>query len=82
MARDPAFPHTASNQFFFNLADNPDLDHVSRESSEQYGYCVFGEVVEGVEVLDRISEVPVENRDGFNSLPVRTVLIESVRQVR
>jgi cyclophilin family peptidyl-prolyl cis-trans isomerase len=82
MARDPGFPHTASNQFFFNLADNPGLDHVSRESSEEYGYCVFGEVVEGVEVLDRIAEVPVEDREGFHAVPARTVLIESVRQVR
>ena len=81
MARDPAFQHTASNQFFFNLADNPELDHVSRESTEDYGYCVFGEVVEGVEALERISQVPVQDQEKFPSLPVKTVVIESVRQV-
>jgi cyclophilin family peptidyl-prolyl cis-trans isomerase len=82
MSRDPSFPHTASNGFFFNLVDNPGLDHLSRESTEDYGYCVFGEVVEGLEVLDRIAQVQVEDRDGFTALPVKTVLIQSVRQVR
>ncbi len=82
MARDPAFAHTATNQFFFNLVDNPDLDHIGRENSKEYGYCVFGEIVEGAEVLDKIAEVEVEDRDGFGALPVRTVLIESVRRLR
>jgi peptidyl-prolyl cis-trans isomerase B (cyclophilin B) len=82
MARDPADPHSASNQFFFNLADNGDLDHKNRESAEGFGYCVFGEVVEGVDVLDRIANTPVAEREGFAALPVRTVLIESVRRLR
>jgi peptidyl-prolyl cis-trans isomerase A (cyclophilin A) len=82
MARDPAFAHSATNQFFFNLVDNPKLDHIGRENSEEYGYCVFGEIVEGAKVLDKIAEVEVEDRDGFVALPVRTVLIESVRRLR
>jgi cyclophilin family peptidyl-prolyl cis-trans isomerase len=82
MARDPSDPHSATNLFFFNLADNTALDHKDREKAEEYGYCVFGEVVEGMDVLDRIAELPVKEQDGFIALPTRTVRIDSVRQLR
>lgn len=82
MARDPSDPHSATNLFFFNLADNKELDHKDREKPEEYGYCVFGEVVEGMDVLDRIAELPVKEQDGFTSLPTRTVRIDSIRQLR
>lgn len=82
MNRDPAYPHSAANQFFFNLVDNPGLDHIGRESPEDYGYCVFGEIVEGMAVIDKIAEVPTEDREGFPKMPARTVMIESVRRLR
>ena len=82
MARDPAYPHSACNQFYFNLADNTTLDHKSPEDAEQFGNCVFGEVIEGMDVLDRIANAGVEDREGFSSLPVKTVVIESVRRLR
>jgi peptidyl-prolyl cis-trans isomerase A (cyclophilin A)/peptidyl-prolyl cis-trans isomerase B (cyclophilin B) len=82
MVRDPGDPNSAQNQFFFNLSENAGLDHKGYDSPEEYGYCVFGEVVEGMEVVDRIGAVEVAERDGFQKLPVRTVLIESVRRLR
>jgi peptidyl-prolyl cis-trans isomerase A (cyclophilin A)/peptidyl-prolyl cis-trans isomerase B (cyclophilin B) len=82
MARDPGDPHSATNLFFFNLKDNVELDHKDREKPEEYGYCVFGEVVEGMDVLDRIAELPVKEQDGFTALPTRTVRIDSIRPLR
>jgi peptidyl-prolyl cis-trans isomerase A (cyclophilin A)/peptidyl-prolyl cis-trans isomerase B (cyclophilin B) len=82
MARDLSDPHSATNLFFFNLADNTSLDHKDREKAEEYGYCVFGEVVEGMDVLDRIGQLPVKQQDGFTALPTRTVRIDSVRHLR
>jgi cyclophilin family peptidyl-prolyl cis-trans isomerase len=82
MVRDPRDPNSAQNQFFFNLSDNSALDHKNYDTPEGYGYCVFGEVVKGMEVVDRIGAAEVAERDGFEKLPVRTVLIESVRRLR
>ncbi len=56
MARDPQVIDSACCQFFINLADNPHLDHQGN-SPEEYGYCVFGRVVQGMEVVERISQV-------------------------
>ncbi len=85
MARDAARIDSAAAQFFFNVRDNPDLDHQPSEpgqvSPEAYGYCVFGHVVAGQEVVDRIANVPVEDRQGFESIPVETVLIKSIRRL-
>jgi len=81
MARTRDIAHTASSQFFFNVVDNPSLDHTSYDSAEEYGYCVFGEIVEGLEVLDRIAEVEVQEKDGFAKLPAEPVVIESIRTI-
>jgi peptidyl-prolyl cis-trans isomerase A (cyclophilin A) len=65
MVRSPGSPHSATSQFLINLADNPSLDHVSREMSEtgddEYGYCVFGEVIEGADVIEAIAGAPVKS---------------------
>lgn len=63
MARRPDAIDSATSQFFFNLVDNPALDHRSDESADTYGYCVFGEVISGMEVLDRIAQVEVADRE-------------------
>ena len=67
MART-ADPHSATAQFFINLVDNPALDH--RDLTEGgYGYCVFGRVVSGMEVVDRIGKVKTEWRRGMGDVP-------------
>jgi peptidyl-prolyl cis-trans isomerase B (cyclophilin B) len=74
MARTPN-PHSATSQFFINVADNAFLDY--REPSAQgYGYCVFGKVVEGKDVVDRIRQVRTGMRAGHQDVPVEDVVIE------
>lgn len=79
MART-ADPHSASSQFFINVADNGFLDFTS-PSRDGWGYCVFGAVVEGMEVVDRIVKVPTTARAGHKDVPVEEVVIESAREM-
>jgi peptidyl-prolyl cis-trans isomerase B (cyclophilin B) len=79
MARAPE-PHSASCQFYVNLADNADLDHVD-DTDEGYGYAVFGQVIDGMDVVDAIGAVPTESRQGFDDVPVKSVTIKAVVQV-
>lgn len=67
-------PHTASSQFFINVNDNGFLDHTAK-TQDGWGYCVFGEVVEGMEVVDRIREKPTTARAGHRDVPVEDVVI-------
>ncbi len=80
-ARGPSEIDSASPEFFFNLADNPRLDFQGR-TPEKYGYCAFGRVISGMEVLDQIGEVAVEDGPDFPMKPVKTVLINSVKRIR
>jgi len=87
MARQADIVDSATCMFFLNLADNPDLDH--KESAkgaigppEDYGYCVFGKVTAGMEVVEKISSLPVQDKNGFEMMPLQTVLIKSIRRVQ
>jgi peptidyl-prolyl cis-trans isomerase B (cyclophilin B) len=75
MARTSA-PHSASNQFFINAGDNDFLNHTAPTSSG-WGYCVFGKVVAGMDVVDKIRQVATGNRKGHQDVPVDNVVIES-----
>lgn len=79
MARTPD-PHSATGQFFINIADNSFLDHVA-PTDEKFGYCVFGRVIEGVDVAIKISEVATEERSGYQDVPVQDVVIESIEEL-
>ncbi len=80
MARRPETPDSATCQFFINVSDNPMLDH--KESSlEEYGYCVFGHVIEGMEVVRRIADVEVHDEGEFERIPVQPVVIKSIRRL-
>lgn len=68
-------PHSASAQFFINVQDNGFLDHTA-ETPEGWGYAVFGRVVEGMDVVDRIRTVPTTSRAGHQDVPQEDVLIE------
>jgi peptidyl-prolyl cis-trans isomerase B (cyclophilin B) len=78
MARNPDYVNSATSQFFINLADNAALDYTSDETADTYGYCVFGEVVEGRDVVDRIAKVEVHDSSSFVKTPVEPVVIQSV----
>ncbi|MBU2893908.1 peptidyl-prolyl cis-trans isomerase [Colwellia sp. D2M02] len=69
-------PHSASAQFFINLTDNNFLDFTS-ESVQGWGYCVFGEVVEGMDVVDKMALVETGNMFGHGDVPKDEIIIES-----
>jgi cyclophilin family peptidyl-prolyl cis-trans isomerase len=71
---------TATAQFFINVNDNPMLDHKD-SSLAGFGYCAFGQVIEGLDVADKIANVEVHNVDQFEQLPVQPVVIKSIRRV-
>ena len=73
MARTSA-PHSATAQFFINATNNTFLNH-SSESPQGWGYAVFGKVVDGKDVVDRIERVATGNRGGHGDVPVEEVLI-------
>ena len=79
MARTSA-PHSASSQFFINVADNDFLNHTSPTGSG-WGYCVFGKVTAGTEVIDKIKQVATTNRKGHQDVPVENVVIERATRV-
>lgn len=69
-------PHSASAQFFINVKDNGFLDHTA-ETMEGWGYAVFGAVVEGMDVVEKIKDVATGNKAGHQDVPVEPVIIES-----
>ncbi len=74
MARTPD-PHSASSQFFINVADN-DFLNFRAPTAQGWGYCVFGKVVEGMDVVDKIAKVKTGNKAGHQDVPVDDVVIE------
>ena len=70
-------PHSATAQFFINVSDNDFLNHTA-ENMQGWGYAVFGQVIEGQEVLDKIRVVPTGSQAGHQDVPVDPVVIESV----
>ena len=81
MARSPDAIDSATGQFFFNLADNELLDYKSH-TVEEYGYCVFGHVVSGQDVLDQMAKLAVGNQGEMVSMPVTPVVIERIRRAK
>ena len=74
MAR-PADPHSASAQFFINTVDNPDLDH---QGEDEFGYCVFGQVIDGMDVVKKIEKVRVKAQGDHEHAPADQVSINSI----
>ncbi|MED5524111.1 peptidylprolyl isomerase [Gallaecimonas pentaromativorans] len=74
MARTPD-PHSATAQFFINVKDNDFLNFQSA-TSQGYGYCVFGEVVEGQDVIDKIKDVATGSHGFHQDVPLEDVIIE------
>ncbi len=70
---------SATSQFFINLGDNNFLDH-SGPSPRNYGYAVFGEVVDGMDVVDEIAGLETTSRGGHSDVPAEPVIIEEARR--
>jgi peptidyl-prolyl cis-trans isomerase B (cyclophilin B) len=73
-------PHSASSQFFINVANNGFLNHTV-PSGQGWGYCVFGRVVQGMDVVDKIKGVETGNRGGHQDVPLEDVVISSAEVV-
>jgi peptidyl-prolyl cis-trans isomerase A (cyclophilin A) len=67
-------PNSATSQFFINVVDNPNLDRAKARDGN--GYAVFGKVVEGMDVVDKIKDVPVKDAGMHQNVPVTPVLIK------
>lgn len=73
-------PHSATAQFFINVNDNEPLDYPSRDG---WGYCVFGKVISGMDVVDKIKLVPTTEKSMmFQNLPTKAVIVESATLVK
>ena len=70
-------PHSATSQFFINVADNDFLDFKA-PTAQHYGYCVFGKVTSGMDVLDKIRKVKTGRRGMHSDVPVEDVVITAV----
>jgi len=74
-------PDSATAQFFINTRDNDFLNKGSPKARDKAGYCVFGKVIEGTDVVDKIAAVETEDKGGpFSNIPVKEVTIKSVRR--
>jgi len=70
-------PHSATSQFFINLVDNAFLNF-SGETMQGWGYAVFGKVVDGMDVVDAIAQVPTGNKGGHQNVPLEPIVITAV----
>jgi peptidyl-prolyl cis-trans isomerase B (cyclophilin B) len=78
MART-SVPDSATSQFFINVVDNAFLN--KSQAGDGVGYCVFGKLTEGLDVLDKIKAVKTGNKGGHGDVPLEDVKIESIRRV-
>lgn len=73
-------PHSATSQFFINVSDNLFLDH-KNESMQGWGYAVFGKVVDGMDVVEKIKTCSTTSKGGHQDVPVDDVVIESAEEI-
>jgi peptidyl-prolyl cis-trans isomerase B (cyclophilin B) len=69
---------SATSQFFINVVDNAFLDNTGK-TPDRFGYAVFAQVIEGMDVVDKIREVKTGNKGGHSDVPVEPVFINSIR---
>jgi len=73
-------PHSASSQFFINVADNAFLDH-SSPTPQGWGYAVFGKVVDGMDIVEKMKAVTTTSRAGHQDVPADDILIEKAEVI-
>jgi peptidyl-prolyl cis-trans isomerase A (cyclophilin A) len=71
-------PNSATSQFFINVKDNPNLDYPKPDGN---GYAVFGKVLEGMDVADKIVAAPTTEKNGMGDVPIDAIIIKSVKVV-
>jgi peptidyl-prolyl cis-trans isomerase A (cyclophilin A)/peptidyl-prolyl cis-trans isomerase B (cyclophilin B) len=76
-------PNSATAQFFINVVDNPRLDYTSDANGATWGYCVFGKITTGLEIVDKIKAVPTGAQGPFKSdVPTTPVVIEKISVIK
>ena len=78
MFRAPTRKDSGTSRFFINVSDHIELDH-DGETHEAFGYCAFGRVIQGMDVVDAIAQVEAEEKDGAEGWPVIPIVIETMR---
>lgn len=68
-------PHSATSQFFINLANNKRLNFKSKDSGKDWGYAVFGKVIEGMDVVDKIAAVKTTTKGHYEDVPQEPIII-------
>ncbi len=71
-------PNSATSQFFINTRDNTPYDHRGNTPAE-FGYAVFGKVIAGMDVVEKMQAVPTGTKSGYNNVPLRPILILDIR---
>jgi peptidyl-prolyl cis-trans isomerase A (cyclophilin A) len=81
MARLPNSIDSATTHFFINLNDNKNLDH-SGKDPEKFGFCVFGEVIAGREIVDQLNTIATSSKQEFPSLPTATIAVQNAKRIK
>jgi peptidyl-prolyl cis-trans isomerase A (cyclophilin A) len=82
LIRDASHAHSGTSQFFINTADNGTFDFESDETDEAWGYCVFGKVIAGMDVVEQIAQAEVEEQGDFVRFPRQAIVINDVAKLR
>jgi cyclophilin family peptidyl-prolyl cis-trans isomerase len=81
MARLPNSIDSATTHFFINLNDNKNLDHAGKDA-EKFGFCVFGEVIAGREVVDQLNTIATSSKQDFHALPTATIAVQKAKRIK
>jgi len=81
MARLPHSIDSATTHFFINLADNANLNH-SGKDADKFGFCVFGEVIAGREIVDQLNTISTTAKQDFPALPTATIAVQNVKRIK
>ena len=81
MARLPNSIDSATTHFFINLSDNKNLDH-SGKDAEKFGFCVFGEVIAGREIVDQLNTIATSSKQDFPAIPTATIALKNAKRIK
>jgi peptidyl-prolyl cis-trans isomerase A (cyclophilin A) len=73
--------NSGNTEFFINVVDNPQLDYQTEKAAANQGFAVFAQVVQGIDVIDRIRKVPTTPKTGFGAVPNSSVIIQSMKRL-
>jgi peptidyl-prolyl cis-trans isomerase A (cyclophilin A) len=81
IARKPNDINSGNAEFFINVVDNPQLDYQTDKAAANQGFSVFAQVVEGIDVIDKIRKVPTTQKTGLGAVPNSSIIIQSMKRL-